>query len=60
VTPEQLGQLRDQLGLSAIAHELQRMRRLLEHARHPTRTPEREYDDLEVMLQELDEDHDVG
>lgn len=58
MTQEELKKLRDELGLSALVHELRRMRRLLEHARRPSRTPEREYDDLEVMFEDDDDEEE--
>jgi hypothetical protein len=53
---EDVAKLREALGLAAIEHELERIYRLLKHARHPSRTPEREYDDLEVMFDDDEEE----
>lgn len=42
---DKLAELREQLGVNAILHELRRMERLL---RHRGRTPREVYDDLEI------------
>jgi len=58
MTAEEILKLRKELGMYAIAHELRRILRLLEHAKRPSRTPEREYDDLEVMFEHDDDEEE--
>jgi len=58
VDADELKKLRDQLGMTAIAHELRRMRRLLMRVKRPTKSPIDEYDDLEVMFQDDDDEEE--